>query len=56
MVVAYSVVDVAIRHEYDMSKKNVDVDLCGVAMLNVKCVIIDVKNIFVIENEVLIRS
>lgn len=49
MVVVYSVVDEAIRREYDMSKRNVNVDLCGVVMLNVKCVIIDVKNIFVIE-------
>ena len=52
MVVVYSVVDEAIKHGYDMLKKNVDVDLCGVVMLNVKCVITDVKNIFVIEGEV----
>lgn len=52
MGVVYSVVDEAIKHEYDMLKKNVNVDLCGVVMLNVKCVIIDVKNIFVIENEI----
>lgn len=51
MVAVYSVVDEAIKREYDMSKKNVDADLCGVVMLNVKCVIIDVKNIFVIEDD-----
>lgn len=52
MVAVYSVVDEAIKREYDMSKRNVDADLCGVVMLNVKCVIIDVKNIFVIEDEI----
>lgn len=51
MDVVCCVVDEAIKHEYDMLKKSVDVDLCGVVMLNVKCVITDVKNIFVIENE-----
>lgn len=52
MVVGYSVVDEVIKHGYGMLKKSVDANLCGVVMLNVNCVIIDVKNIFVIENEV----
>lgn len=51
MVAVYSAVDVAIKREYDTSKRNVDVNLCGVVKLNVKCVIINVKNIFVIESE-----
>lgn len=56
MVVACSAVAEAIKREYDMLKKNVNVNLCGVVMLNVKCVITDVKNIFVIEDEELIRK
>lgn len=49
MVVKLCAVVEVIKREYDMSKKNANANLFGVVMLNVKCVIIEGKNIFAIK-------
>lgn len=46
MDVDYCAAVVAIRHEYDTSKKNVNVDSFGVVTSNAKCAITREKNTF----------